>query len=127
MEDPEAMLKEIKRSLVPERILVKPKPKPIQKRKSSLDSLLTVCDKVLDRLDKEKERDRFVVGKLDRFESRFEQFTSKVDANLQSIMAVQKGLQHKIDSFTVLEAKYTRMIARVNGVLEELERVLRLM
>lgn len=89
----------------------------------SLVTLFRLCDEILVYIDKQQRDPELLKGVAADMKT----LTKQVTLNLKNIDAVQEGLQKRINQFSLLEAKYTRMIARVNGVLDELERVLKQM
>lgn len=89
----------------------------------SLVTLFRMCDEIIVYIDQQR-RDEAVTTQL---AADMKSLTAGLNANLKRIDSVQAGLQERINRFDLLEAKYSRMITRVNGVLEELERVLKQM
>lgn len=89
----------------------------------SLVTLFRLCDAILVYVDKQQRNPELLKGVVADMKT----LTNRVTLNLKRIDVVQEGLQQRINRFSLLEAKYTRMVARVNGVLDELERVLRQM
>jgi len=87
----------------------------------SLVTLFRVCDEILAYIDRNPQEHKV----LESVASDMKSLNSKVSSNLKKIDSVQNGLSERIKRFDLLEAKYSRMITRVNGVLDELERVLR--
>lgn len=89
----------------------------------SLVTLFRLCDAILVYVDKEQRNPELLKGVAADMKT----LTTGLSLNLKKIDSVQTGLQQRISRFDLLEAKYTRMVTRVNGVLDELERVLRQM
>lgn len=72
----------------------------------------------------EKQKENFYAQNLTRLDVDMRQMVNKVNANIESITSLQHDVKTRIDNFTLLEAKYTRMIERVNNVLSQLEKYL---
>lgn len=88
-----------------------------------LVTLLLTCDEIISYIDQQR-REEIVTTQL---AVDMKSLTAGLNANLKKIDSVQSGLQERINRFDLLEAKYSRMITRVNSVLDELERVLKQM
>lgn len=131
MNKAECVLKEISNSL-------KPEPKPEKKvdykafkarvdglkyLDKTLVTLFKLCNETITFIEQDRQNRQVLVGVA----SDVKHLNRRVELNLKKVDSVQRGLQQKIDGFTLLEAKYQRMITRVNGVLSELERVLKQM
>jgi len=130
MEDPEAMLKEIKQSLIPERIQATPDFSAFRQRIDSLKkldpnlfTLFRMADEILGYID-QHQRDQELVEKASQ---NLVKLNVQVDSNLKRLDGVQERLAERIRRFDLLEAKYINMIAHVNSSLDELNRVLRQM
>ena len=89
----------------------------------SLVTLFRMCDEIIAYIDQQRQGEAVTTQLAVDMES----LTTGLNVNLKKIDSVQAGLQERINRFDLLEAKYSRMITRVNGVLEELERVLKQM
>lgn len=89
----------------------------------SLVTLFRMCDEITVYLERERQKENVVR----QVAADMKALTDGLHANLRRIDTVQAGLQERINRFGLLEAKYSRMITRVNSVLDELERVLRQM
>lgn len=89
----------------------------------SLVTLFRTCDAITTYIEQQRQEEAVTTQLAVDMKS----LTTKTNANLKKIDSVQAGLTERINRFDLLEAKYSRMITRVNSVLEELERVLRQM
>ncbi|MDH5786982.1 MAG: hypothetical protein OEZ40_01640 [Candidatus Bathyarchaeota archaeon] len=136
MTTPEGILKKIsdtlekpvKKPTKPDYVAFRAKVDALKQLDPSLFTLFRMCDEILVYIDKQQ-RDQTL---LDSFASDVKSLTARLDLNLKKIDGVQAELREQIQKqvssrLDVFEAKQRLMIKRVDGVLQELERVLRQM
>lgn len=72
----------------------------------------------------EQHKENNYISILTQIDTDMELLTNKISSNLDTTLTLQKDVKTRLDSFNLLEAKYTLMIERVNNVLSQLEKYL---